>query len=89
VGIPGLTKPDIPTLTSAKSSPPHHIGLEAPYQQEQNFESQGIDATPPQPAFPGDSISTYHSSRQQTNRTEPAYIPFMEFTGQPRSSLSN
>jgi len=89
VGIPGLTKPDVPILTLAKSSPPHHMLLEAPYYREQNCERRGNDATPPHPASLGDSTSIYHSSCKQTNRTEPAHTPFIEFTGQPQSSLSN
>ena len=83
VVMSGLTKPDVPTLTSAKRSPPHHMGLEAPYHQGQNFKRHDIDATPPQPAPPDDSTP------KQTNRTEPVYGPFMEFTDQPRSSLFN
>jgi len=89
VGIPGLTKPDVLTLTSAKSSPPHRMLLEAPYNQEQNCERRGNDVTPPHPASPGDSTSMFHSSCKQTNRTEPANTPFIESTSQPRSSLSN
>ena len=89
VGVPRLTKPDVPTLTSAKSSPLHRTLLEAPYHQKPNCERHGNDATPPHPASPGDSTSMYHSSCKQTNRTEPANTPFIESTGQPRLSLSN
>ena len=87
--IPGLRRPHVPSLTSAKGFPPQHMNLEAPYHQEQDSRRHDIDATPPQPAFPDDSTSTYHSSPKQTNRTEPVHAPSMGFAGQPQSSLSN
>ena len=87
--ISGLTKPHVPTLTSAKWSPPHDMNLKAPYGQEQSFECHDIDATPPQPTSPDDSTSKYCSSPKQTNRTVPVYAPSMDFTGQPQSSFTN
>ncbi len=78
VAVPGLTKPEIPTLTSAICSPPHHMGLEAPDNEEQNFRRHDIDATLPQPASSDDTTSSYHLSHKLTNRTK-----------QPQSSLSN
>ena len=77
--------PNVPIITSAKSSPRRYTDLETPYDQEQKYEYRGIDPMPVRPASQGDSTSTHYSSYEQANSIKPALAPFTESNGQPQS----